>query len=354
MLTVTIKHTKITLFAMCMLIFLSCASSPQKQITGVTTEKDAPIWLSDTTKAFPESDYLAAVGYAADRETSSAMAKSNLIKILKQRVEAITQVNQTYKNNLTEQDRTIDTTVKTSSLIDEIMGLKIQETWVANDNTIYSLALLQKKETINYYKQLIMENEATINDYLSIVAENPVSFTGISACANALNIAYENDSCLEIISVLDYNTYEGITLDYESSSAIKVLMEKQNNLIYIGITVGGDSSNRLSTAFATSLNNMGFTAKDVSESKNSTDIPYTLDVTLVFETLPKSEKSQNITVYFTLEANLKDSTGKIILPWSYIGKEAHVTESQAKQRAIYTIERLIENEYPKVLQKLNR
>ena len=340
----------VIIFIFSALIF-SCVSTPES-VTGVTTEKAAPSWLTDATIDFPESEYLTAVGYATNRETSAAMAKSNLTKILKQRVESETHVNQSYKNNLTEQDRTIDSTVKTTSLIDEIMGLKIQETWVAKDDTIYSLAVLQRKEACNYYKQLVLENEVTINDYLSVVIENPATFTGIEVCAQALDIAYKNDSYLELISVLDYNMYKSIDLDYESSSAIKVLMEMQNSLIYIGITVDGESSNRLATAFTTSLNDMGFVAKQIDADKITADIPYVLDVNLTFDEEIQNEETKNIVVYFTLEANMKDNTGKIILPWSYIGKEVHSKESQAKQRAIYTIEQEIKKSYPKVLQKL--
>ena len=334
-------------------IFLFSCASTTEPITGVTTEKSAPPWIIDVTETFPEDEYLAAVGYATNRASSESMAISNLTKILKQRVESETEVNQTFTNNLVDQDRTIDASVRTTSLIDEIMGLKIQENWVAKDNTMYSIAVLNKNETSNYYKQLVYQNEETINDYLSIVVDNPATFTGIDACSQALELAYENDSYLELILVLDYTAYKSINLDYKSSSDIKVLMEMQNNLISIGIFVEGDVGDRISSAFSTTLNEAGFTTSKLSNNTDLDDIPYVVDGKLIFEVAKQSEQTNNIVVFFTLDANMKDETGKIMLPWSYIGKEVQTTESRAKQRALYTIEQYIKKEYLKALQNLS-
>ncbi len=334
-------------------IFLfSCVSTPEP-ITGVTTEKSAPSWILDATKAFPKDEYLAAVGYATDRANSEAMAISNLTKILKQRVESETKVNQTFTNNLLDQDRTIDATVRTTSLIDAITGIKIKENWVAKDKTMYSLAVLNRNETSNYYKQRIYQNEETINDYLSIVTNNPATFKGIDACLKALELAYENDSYLELILVLDYTVYKGINLDYKSSSAIKLLAEIQNNLISIGIFVEGDVGDRVSSAFSTTLKEAGFTTSKLSNNTDLGGLPYVVDGKINFEVAKQSDKTNNIVVFFTLDANMKDEKGKIILPWSYIGKEVQVTEDRARQRALYTIEQYIKKEYLKALQTLS-
>ncbi len=348
----TLKN-KLTIFLVLVFasILFSCASTDSNP-TGIVTEKNAPLWLTDLRAVYPENEYLSAVGYAADRATAESIAISNLTKILKQRVESETHVNQSFQNNLTENDKSIEASVKTTSLIDEIVGIKINETWVAKDKTVYSVATLSKNDVGNHYSKIIEQKEKAINDFLSIVTKNPVTFEGISACEKALALAYENDSYLELLSVINYDIYKRVNLSYESSSAIEVLSEKQNNLMFIGVFVENDIENRLTSAFATSLNKKGFNTKKLTSLSDSELPPYILEATLHFETLPKSTQSNYITVLFTLDGNLKDKNGKIILPWNCIGKEAHLSESQAKTRAIYTLEQKITENYIPLLEKI--
>ena len=56
--------------------------------------------------------------------------------------------------------------------------------------------------------------------------------------------------------------------------------------------------------------------------------------------------ADNIYVRYTVHANLTDRrTGKIVLPWSISGREAHITQSEAENRALRTVENEIKEKF---------
>ncbi len=329
-------------------IFVSCASLPIKN--GV-----APTWVTDTSAEFPDSEYLTAVGHAKDRNTAEAEAIANLSKIIKQRVEAQSTASQSFENNLTEQNRAYETTVTTSSLLDEIIGIKIQEIYVASDDTTYALALLDRRDVGSFYSQKIKENEDAINGLLNFMIDNEATFEGVKAAQNALSIAYDNETYLELLAIINPSMYRSIELAYKSANAIEVLIQLEKEKIYIGVIVNNDVDNRIASALSEVFKKAGYkTERGNNYVQPSTDMPYVLYGELSINPFAMSSSQSNKYVRFILNTELLDVKSKTFLPWNISGREAHLTEEEAAQRAIRTIEELIEKDFYKEVENLLR
>ncbi len=347
MLTIIKKVTPIILFSFALgCTILSCASSSANL-------SKAPLWVTDINAVYPDSDYLGAVGYAQDRTGAEAAAVSNISKILKQKVESQSTASQKYEDNLTDLNREYETSVTTSSLIDEITGVKIQEVWNASKNEVYALSLIDRDEVGRYYTQKIKDNENAINGLLNFMIDNEATFEGVAACQNALEVAMENDTYLELLAVINPTMYKNLNLSYKSTSAVAVLLQLEKEKIYVGVYVTGDVDERVSSALSKAFKETGYKSETLSTFAGpSTTMPYVLYGELSVSPFTMTSSQDNKYVRFTLNTELVDMKNKTFLPWSISGREAHLTETEAAQRAIRTIEQEIEKEFQNELSKL--
>ncbi len=346
----TMKKNKIKLGALCVL----CVSLAFSCTSTSSTNTSAPSWVTDVHAEYAESNYLGAVGHAQDRSTAEAEAVANVSKIISQRVQAESTATQSFENNLTDLNRSYETTVTTSSVLDEIIGIKIQEVWTAKDNTVYALALIDRSEVGGFYAQKIRENEDAINGLLNFMIDNEATFEGVGAAQNALAIALENDAYLKLLSIINPAMFKSIDLAYKSSNAISVLIQLEKEKIYIGVNVSGDVDRRVSTALSNAFKSVGFKSESLTAPRNPTSsMPYILYGELLISPFEMSSSQNNKYVRFTLNTELVDIKNKTFLPWGLTGREAHLTEDEAAQRALRTIEEEIKKEYAKELQNLS-
>ncbi len=348
---IKIKETFIKiLVGMLLILFIgSCSSS-----SGIAGGP-VPLWVTDVNAEYSDSEYLSAVGYAKDRVTAEAEAVANVSKILSQKVKSESTASQVFENNLVDQSRTYETSVTTSSLIDDITGVKIQEAWTAKDNTIYALALIDRKEVGSYYSQKIKENETAINGLINFMIDNEATFEGIASIEKALEIAYENEAYLKLLSVINPSMYKSIDLAYKSARAISVLVQLEKEKIYIGVFVTGDVDKRVANALTASFKASGYKSQSLSSfTAPSLEMPYVLYGELLISPFEMTSTQNNKYVRFTFNSELVDTKNKTFLPWSISGREAHLTESEAEQRAIRTIEDEIEKEFHKELAKIEK
>ncbi len=348
MLTIKKPFCVLILNVLIFTLLISCASSPFAQ-------NQSPLWITDIDAVYPDEDYLAAVGYAQDRIGAEAAATFNLSKILKQKVDAESTATESFENNFQDQSREYQTTVNTSSVIDEITGLEIQETYTAKDGTVYALAAIDRKEVGTYYKQKVDENEEIINARLTFMIDNEATFEGVASAKKALAIAYENEVYAELLSVINPSLYKSIDLSYKNSNAIAILIELEKQKIYVGVAVNNDVDSRVAFSLSETFKTLGYKSDIVPMSTiPSFSMPYVLFAELSVEPFSMTSSQNNKYVRFILNTELVDVKNKTFLPWSISGREAHITEDEAAQRAIRTIENEIEKEYIKEIQKLEQ
>ena len=124
-----IKFTKSICILSVLFLFSSCVSN------NFAVRGKSPSWVTDTEHEYSKNN-LCAVGIASSQEEANSMAISNIGKIIKQKIESeITVVNSesmSSKGN-SELTSSINQIVKTSALIDSLVGVEIAETWKDKD-----------------------------------------------------------------------------------------------------------------------------------------------------------------------------------------------------------------------------
>ena len=305
---------------------------------GAPSVKKAPQWVTEPAAAYADSHYLTAVGYASSRSAAEAEAVSALTKSVSQKVRAHSVSVQTMESNAAGVERSFSSSVDTVSSVDEIAGLKIREVWTAGDGTVYARALVNREEVGSYYEQKMKDAENGINALIAFAADNPASFEAVNALRSAAEKAGENDKSAAVLSVVNPVKYKRLSFAYKNTQTVQALLLHEIENIHVAVRVKNDKDGRLESAFSEAVKKAGFKTVP-GNSAHDADAPYILNVVLNLEPLETPASTENKYVRYTVKAELSDSrTGKIILPWSTGGREAHFTQGEAEQRALRTIE----------------
>ena len=335
-----------------LLIVLSGCVTTAKTDKEHTAGGKAPLWISEPSSVYPEALYLSGVGYGHSRRDAEDAAVAVLTKTVSQKVEAQSSSVQLMDAEVSAAQnvrRGFSSVIRTSSTVDEISGLAIKETWADKNGTVYALAVINREDVGSHYEAKIKAAEDGINGFILFAADNPASFEALSALKKAAASASENEKNLSLLSVIHPGKYKNLSLAYKNTQTVEALLYREIEKTGIAVEVENDKNKRIETAFLKALKDAGFkTASGTSSAADlSSDVfPYILKASITVEPFKGKTAADNIYVRYTVHANLTDRrTGKIVLPWSISGREAHITQSEAENRALRTVENEIKEKF---------
>jgi hypothetical protein len=327
----------------------SAPSSPQQPgtasstQTNVNTGKTKPAWVDSVDSVYSRAQYVAAVGYAADRTMSERSALANLTSIFGQSIKADQTITNTYQEAVRNGTATgwtdniaMQNTINTTALMDTLVGAEIREVWFDSKSTWYATAVMEKAKTTQVYNEMIQANQNIINNLVTMSQTEKNSLEGFSryqfaAAVADINITYGN--VLQVIGApLPAGLVKGDTYRIEAQNITKS--------IPVGITVRNDKSGKIQGAFSKSLSTLGFR----SGGNNSR---YMLDVNVVASPV---EFPNNANKFTRIEVDARLTESSItLLPYNFAEREGHSTQSEAENRAYASAEKKINDEYPKLL-----
>ena len=196
------------------------------------------------------------------------------------------------------------------------------------------------------YKSRIDKNTAVINSQIQFADSKGVSFESLMALRQAVVLAEQNRVYMSVLAGINNNLYRIVDLPYVSAGAVRTLMQRMQEELPVAVSVSGDPSERISTALSSVFAGIGLkTIEDVASAP--------LILAADFSVVPIEGGTKYKYVRFVLNVSLTEqSTGKELLSFSRNGREAHVTQNEAKERAIRTAEELIISELSKALKNL--
>jgi hypothetical protein len=323
-----------------LLLFLSCASVSSGVQTG-----NMPAWVNDVNSAYPRSQYVAATGFAGDRATAEGNALAALTAFFGQTVQVERTAASSYQQAIVNgvMDGWVDTaemrsTIRTTSNMDNLMGVEIKEVWFDTRGTYYAVAVMDRARAIQIYNNLIRANLNVINNLVSIppaqknTLDGFIRFWFASAVAD-VNVTYRN-----IVSLLGGTTADGIL----NGDHYRLEARNITNSIPIGINVTNDRNGRIFGAFARRFADWGF-------ETTSGQARYVMNVNVNLSPV-ELPNNQNFFSRIELEANLRDTSLNIILiPFTFNSREGHLTASEAETRAIAAAERNINEVFASLL-----
>lgn len=324
-----VKFVKIFCVLLLVVFVTSCSSLKGSYKT--------PNWVTETEHEYTKNN-LCAVGIASSQDQANSIAISNIGKIIKQKIESeITVVNSEKLNSTgnAELSSSINQIVRTSALIDNLVGVEIAETWIDRDGNYYSLAILNKAKTYLYYSQKISENEKTIKENINLISSDKDKFFIYGKLQNAIKLALDNESYLDVIYAVNKASYTVTAKTMTKSNTIENIASDFARKISITIS-GLENEERTKNYFYKYFTSKGF-------SVNAPQQDY------IFEIDMKIENSSSGELYYArynFSANLKDlQTDSIIYSYSASERVAHKSNADANQKVAIRLEKKLNKEF---------
>jgi hypothetical protein len=317
-----------------------------QQGTVVNTGRNKPAWVDSVDSVYGRAQYVAAVGYAAERSMAEKNALANLTAFFGQSIQADQTIVNTYqeavRNGVTTgwtDSIAMQNTIRTSASMDTLIGAEIKEVWIdSRSNTCYAAAVMEKAKTAQLYTEMIQANQNIINNLIAMSPAVKNSLEGFSRYQFAATVADINTSYGNLLRLIDAAIPAGLVPGNEYR------LEAQNitKAIPVGIVVKNDKSGRIQGAFAKSLSDLGFRS-----GGNNSRYVLQVDITVSPVELPNNA---NKFARMELSANLTDtSAGAVLLPYNFNNREGHTNMPEAENRVYAAAERKISGEYTKIL-----
>lgn len=292
-------------------------------------------WVEDPYFKISETEYVAAIGVGKNSTDSDRNAATEVARILNQNIESESVLSQKATNKSDELSYLSN--IKTVSALKEISGLYISDRTTLKDGTFVSRALLKKSDAIRHYSLKFNETEDQINSLISGAEKKSPSIEKCNMLVNAYKLALQNDEYKSLLSILN-SAIRKIPL-YENSSCVLQKAQAAFQEVSVQIIVNGDENERLSSAFASSIHQTGF-----STSKNNETSTYILLCNATFKN--DGTKQETVFVRYNLEASLKErETSRTILSFSSNARKGKLSEQAAKQNALRDAEQKIAEDF---------
>jgi len=327
--------TKYACFFFLAALIFSCAGSPQAQ--------KAPLWVIDTEKVYPDRDWLVVVEAEQDAKLAERAAVTRLAQVFRVDLVSITDANRQFAETIskvrgktrlvTSQSSDIAQELISTSAVSGLIGLQI-ESWANPKGRSYANARMNRKECSARYSAMIRENEKVIGGLLVEAERNPRTFEAFQMLNLAYSFALVTDNFHSLLTVLDPSAISRRP-SYGNAEAVKSLAQNAGRSIVVTVRVNGDNSGRIEKAFTESLNSRGF------RTSTSGDNSYVLAASFQLEGVDIANSNNYKYARYILNYSLKDRGGVELLSSSDNGREGHLTESEARQRAIRAAEQFI-------------
>ncbi|MDR2468728.1 MAG: LPP20 family lipoprotein [Spirochaetaceae bacterium] len=327
--------------AAALLIITPCAAAqtvPPPRITKDKTGK--PNWIDKPDEAYPRAYYISASGYGSSRQQADANALGNLTshfgQSVKSRVDALENYREQLKDNIRTANTQIDATqdVVIASSLNQLIGAEINDRWEDRERHLfYSAAIMEKPKTVQLYEDLIDANLAQIQKIVTIPELEKSGIIGVARYEQAARFADENEVFSVMLAVLG-----GSKRQFTMGSEYRQKALELARQIPISIVVTNDADGGLAAAFADVFAEAGF-------SSGSARTRYVLNAKITVTESPSNNNEEKYARY-VLEVKLTDTKeNRVVLPYSTIGREGHLTQKAAVNRAYRAAQEEIRSEF---------
>jgi len=323
-------------------IVFSCAGSPKGN-----SQPPPPLWVTDTEKAYPDRDWLIVVEAEQNAKLAERAAVIRLSQIFRVDLVSVTNANRQFAETIstvkgktrliTSQSSDIAQELTSTSAVSGLIGLQV-ESWANPQGRSYANARMNRTECSARYSGMIRENEKVISGLLEEAERNPRTFEAFRTLNLAYNCAVVTDNVHSLLTVLDPSAIS-TRPSYGNAEAVKSLAQSAGRAIVVAVSVNGDNNGRIEKAFTECLNSRGFRTSAGGVNANEV-YSYILGASFQLDDVDLKNPSYKF-VRYILNYSLKDKAGVELLSSSDNGREGHLTESEARQRAIRAAEQSI-------------
>ncbi|MDR2783590.1 MAG: LPP20 family lipoprotein, partial [Treponema sp.] len=311
------------------------AAQSQQQPSASATAGGKPLWIDSADPAY--AVYITRAGLGASRDQADQKALSELVAYFRQSIQSETTLTSSYSearagNSVrTESGVRMDEAIRISSQLDALEGAVIAARWYDGKNAYYSLATMNKAETIRIYTELVNANLNAINNLLNMTKAEKESFDGYLQYQQAAALADKNQAYASVLSVAgDKSNIRGnlkTGFEYRNEARTTVIPK-----IPIGVIVNPATPNvnsiragAIEEAFSNAITKTGFQG-GTPRSR------YILTVDVALEEVPYPNNATKFS-RLSLNASLRDTqTGNKLIAYGFNPplREGHTTLAEAE------------------------
>jgi hypothetical protein len=188
---------------------------------------------------------------------------------------------------------------------------------------------------------MIRKNARAIKDLLQKAENDTYSIDGYAAYDFACDIAVENEGHVKKLAVIKPEAIKSLNVNVPSSKEISARKLEIAKEIPICVLISGDEDGKIASIFSEVLSADGFRGTLDSTAR------YLLTGSLSFEESVSSDKKTTKCRY-NLETYILDTENDHqVCPFNLTGRDSHVQYSEAKNRAMKSLEKKIKTDFKK-------
>ncbi|MDX2440395.1 MAG: LPP20 family lipoprotein [Desulfobacterales bacterium] len=316
-------------------------SKSTKHITNKLSScaKSTHTWTGQTAAA---SFYMTGVGYAPDRQTAENKARAEISKIFYSEIDASNRAYEeylqtTYKGkSKTRESINIEDITKISTQ-KVLSGVSIAQVYQQSrpEKLFYALAILDREQTKRILRQKIAQLDQDIQKLLAdsqIEKDKLIQIKYLNTCIEKHIIRQAYNTELRIVT----RSGEGIPPSISFTEIKKQLTDILLRDFLIALSVKGTRSSDIREALVEALNKKGFS---VSDDFANASVVVRGNVNIrPFEQGSSEWKFVRWKAYFDL---VDQQGGAVFGSIKKTGKEGHLNVSQAEERAVRKIRKIL-------------
>jgi len=313
------------------------------KLSAVRTKKGKrPDWVDGESSEYPVSFYMTGVGYAPDRQTAENKARAEISKIFYSEIDASNRAYEeylqtTYKGkSKTRESINIEDITKISTQ-KVLSGVSIAQVYQQSrpEKLFYALAILDREQSKRILRQKIAQLDQDIQKLLAdsqIEKDKLIQIKYLNTCIEKHTIRQAYNTELRIVT----RSGEGIPPSISFTEIKKQLTDILLRDFLIALSVKGTRSSDIREALVEALNKKGFSVSD--DFANASVVARGNVNIRPFEQGSSEWKFVRWKAYFDL---VDQQGGAVFGSIKKTGKEGHLNVSQAEERAVRKIRKIL-------------
>ena len=290
----------------------------------VITSCSTTSWISNPYASYSRESYVAAVGYGDSADTADSNARAELASLFGLRVTSVTA--RTVTETLSDYDESFMRANVSYADVDNLYGVEIAKRTVDKGGRHVSLAVMEKKTTLEYLEGNVASERSAVERLYALVDETAGTLTGL-----------ENARSL-VTQVSDYNTHiaminylSGKNEEYLDEKAASDKWQEARESVSISVSVTGDDSGAVRGEILSLMTDCGLRVAE-NPGNAAASVECSIDMR---EIQGSGVASAFVFAEYDAVMTMTDNaSGKTILSCSYSGKEGHQNYTSAVTRAV--------------------
>jgi hypothetical protein len=306
-------------------------------------------WVDGKSISYPENQYLVGVGYGNTRETAERNSYAAISKIFSANITSISKDSEIYSQvqskgrNETKDEINIEQFIEitTKRVLENVT---IAETWFDNKEKVYYvLAVIDREKAGNSLKEQISSIDSQIEEMIKKSRKASDKIQKIRDLKGAIKGLIQREACNANLRVINLSG-KGIDSPFSLAGVDNELTYFLRNDFSIGIEVAGEKGGSVEVAIIEGLNKQGLFIVKKGQSEDLI-VKGEIEFNEAYIHNPMFKFVRWVANFQLIDKN----TDRVIGSINRSGREGHLTITEAKERALKTMQEDIVSEVSKKL-----